>query len=221
MAEGWACSAPMRLYWPSSTQLTGVAAEESDDTLTKASHGLSNGTALFFLGGTGFTGLTVGRRYFVRDADTNTFKLAATSGGSAIDITLDGSAGIFAAAVELADGDSFEGAPPHVIDAGGIAEPLPLWLATDAETLDRGNRRRRFPVSVPHYFASERLAGEFYLDHYDSLARSGWLLFVVGYTGDTGERYARAVLEACAVRWVAGRVVIVDYTFTLGAIAAA
>jgi hypothetical protein len=40
---------------------------------------------------TGATGLAVDTTYYVRDVATNTFKLAATKGGAAIDITADGS----------------------------------------------------------------------------------------------------------------------------------
>jgi hypothetical protein len=35
-------------------------------------------------------GVTEGTIYYVRDSTTDTFKLAATSGGSAIDLTVDG-----------------------------------------------------------------------------------------------------------------------------------
>lgn len=76
-------------------QLAGVAAEADDETFTKNGHGLANGQALLFVSGTGFTGLTAGMVYYVRDAAANTFKLAAAPGGAAIDITLDGSDGLF------------------------------------------------------------------------------------------------------------------------------
>jgi hypothetical protein len=212
----------MLVYWPSSTQLTGVAGEADDDTLTKSSHGLVDGTAVFFLAGTGFTGLTAGRRYFVRDAATNTFKLAATSGGSAVNLTADGSAGVFAAAVELADGASFQGAPGVRLDGAGVVEPVEPWESATATALARGNRSDRLPLSVPHAFTSERLAGIFFLERFAAVANAGPLLVVIGYSGDTAERYTDAVLEACSRRWKdeSALVVIVDYLFRVGAFAA-
>ena len=75
--------------------VTGVTAEADDNVVTKVSHGFTDGTAVIFTSGTGFTGLTAGTRYYVRDAAADTFKLAATRGGAAIDITVDGSSGVF------------------------------------------------------------------------------------------------------------------------------
>lgn len=77
--------------------ISGVAAEADTDVITKAGHTLVNGQILQFVSGTGFTGLVAGTNYFVRDANqgAGTFKLAATKTGAAIDITLDGTVGIF------------------------------------------------------------------------------------------------------------------------------
>lgn len=76
--------------------ITGVAAEADDDTLTKVNHGLTVGRAVLYVGGTGFTGLVAGTTYFVQAAPTaDTFKLSATKGGAVIDITVDGTVGIF------------------------------------------------------------------------------------------------------------------------------
>lgn len=71
--------------------VTGVA---STDTLTCAGHGLADTTKVWFLSKTGGSNLTVGTRYFVRDSATDTFKLAATPGGAAIDLGSDISAGV-------------------------------------------------------------------------------------------------------------------------------
>lgn len=46
---------------------------------------------LYDLGGTTPTGVSIGTTYYVRDSSGTTFKLAATSGGSAINISADGS----------------------------------------------------------------------------------------------------------------------------------
>lgn len=75
--------------------LTAVTGTAATDLINKTAHGLLDGEAVVFTSGTGFTGIVAGTRYFVRDATANTFKLAATRGGAAIDITADGSAGVF------------------------------------------------------------------------------------------------------------------------------
>lgn len=61
--------------------------DTSTDVFTSAAHGYSDGDKVVFVNGTAPTGLTAGTIYFVRDSTTNTFKVAATAGGSAIDIT--------------------------------------------------------------------------------------------------------------------------------------
>lgn len=63
---------------------TGVAAT---DVLTATAHGLTDGTAVQFLQVTGGSGLSVGTQYYVRDATTDTFKLALTVGGTAVDFS--------------------------------------------------------------------------------------------------------------------------------------
>ncbi len=72
---------------------TGQAftAAASTDALTANGHGYANGDQVVLSGLTGSAGVVAGTYYFVRDVTTNTFKLAATLGGAAIDITSDGS----------------------------------------------------------------------------------------------------------------------------------
>ena len=74
---------------PNGTVISTVTAA-TDDIFTKTAHGLTDTTPVILSFSSGFTGITSGTRYFVRDADANTFKLAATSGGAAIDITVAG-----------------------------------------------------------------------------------------------------------------------------------
>ena len=65
--------------------------EADDDFITCASHGL-NDTDKVTLQGTSLpTPLTAATTYYVRDKTANTFKLATSSGGTAINITVDGS----------------------------------------------------------------------------------------------------------------------------------
>lgn len=63
------------------------------DVLTAPGHSLSDGQTVVLLAAAGSlpSGGTEGTLYFVRDTSGDTFKLAATSGGSAIDLTTTGS----------------------------------------------------------------------------------------------------------------------------------
>lgn len=66
-----------------------ATAAASTDVITSAAHGKADGDKIVFLSGYAPAGLTANTTYFVRDSTTNTFKVAATNGGSAIDITTD------------------------------------------------------------------------------------------------------------------------------------
>ena len=68
---------------------TGVAAT---DLITATGHPFANGDQIGFQSITGGEGLTDGTTYFVRDVAGNDFKVAATSGGAAINFTTDISA---------------------------------------------------------------------------------------------------------------------------------
>lgn len=61
----------------------------ANNKITSAGHGFQNGDQVVFTvtGGAAIGGLTSGQTYFVRDAGDNDFKVSATSGGAAIDIT--------------------------------------------------------------------------------------------------------------------------------------
>lgn len=74
-------------YDPEQT-FTVVAAT---DVFTATAHGYSNGQPVMFRSaGTIPAGLTAGTKYFIRDATANTFKVALTVGGAAVDITTAG-----------------------------------------------------------------------------------------------------------------------------------
>lgn len=74
------------------TQTTGAnitgTADLTADTITATAHGLADGTQITF--STVVAPLVAGTTYFVRDSAANTFKVAATSGGVAIDLTASG-----------------------------------------------------------------------------------------------------------------------------------
>jgi hypothetical protein len=63
------------------------------DVFTSTSHGLVDGTPVIVENENGAlpTGLSANTTYYIINSTTNTFKLSATLGGSAIDITADGS----------------------------------------------------------------------------------------------------------------------------------
>lgn len=83
--------------------ITGVASTDIITT-TEGAHGFSDGQRICFLSLTGGTGLTaqslstIAPVYWVRDATSTTFKVSATSGGSAVNFTTDISAGYLMAA---------------------------------------------------------------------------------------------------------------------------
>ena len=76
--------------------ITGATAAGSSATIAAAAHGFVVGDMVQFVSGTGFTGLTAGTNYFVTAAATGTFEVSATKGGTAITISAEGSAGVFA-----------------------------------------------------------------------------------------------------------------------------
>ena len=68
--------------------------QDTGDTVTANSHGLINGQSVIFSSIASTTGITVGTRYFVVGAATNTFQVATTYGGTAINLVTDGSGNV-------------------------------------------------------------------------------------------------------------------------------
>lgn len=66
---------------------TPVTGDAATDVITSAAHGFTAGERVQFVTITGGGGLVISTTYYVRDATVNTFKLAATAGGAAIDMT--------------------------------------------------------------------------------------------------------------------------------------
>lgn len=73
---------------------TGVTAAVGG-LCTSAAHGFTEGLPVTYVSGTGFTGLVPATTYYVKYVDANTFNLAAAVGGTTINITAVGSAGVF------------------------------------------------------------------------------------------------------------------------------
>ena len=76
---------------PGSTKIatSGTTADAGTDLITKTSHGVVDGSAIKFTTLTGGTGLSTATQYYARDILTNTFAVALTRGGAAVDITVD------------------------------------------------------------------------------------------------------------------------------------
>ncbi|MGI5418660.1 SU10 major capsid protein [Actinomadura luteofluorescens] len=64
------------------TSFTG--ASSATDTITSTAHGLTDGTKIVFTNTDAATNIYAGRVYYVVSSATNTFKVATTSGGSAL-----------------------------------------------------------------------------------------------------------------------------------------
>lgn len=96
-------------YWAGTTWLYAAPAGgaspknfvslPSDDTVYSPLHGWSDGQKVVIFNGTAPSGTDEGQILYVRDASTNTFKLAATAGGAAIDMTTAPSWGAVIAAI--------------------------------------------------------------------------------------------------------------------------
>ena len=68
------------------TPASGTA-DVSTDTITRTAHGLANGTKVSFSALGTVTGVSINTIYYVVNAATDTFQVAATAGGAAIDLT--------------------------------------------------------------------------------------------------------------------------------------
>jgi len=90
------------------------------DTFDSPAHGFANTqqVVLFADGGSLPGGFTAGTIYFVRDAATDTFKLAATSGGVAIDATSIGHC-----SVQTITPETFAGQGTYTVSDADIALP--------------------------------------------------------------------------------------------------
>ncbi|MBX3267106.1 MAG: hypothetical protein KF831_10400 [Acidobacteria bacterium] len=66
-------------------------ANSATDVITCTAHGYSNGDMIIHLGGDLPAPIVAGQIYYVRDVTTDTYKIAETSGGAAINLTTNGS----------------------------------------------------------------------------------------------------------------------------------
>lgn len=92
----------------------------ASDTVYCAAHGWSDTQKITFYNGTTPGGLTEGTTYFVRDAATDSFKVAATAGGAAIDLTSPASFGCVVCSITE---DVYAAQGTHQLATGTIAIP--------------------------------------------------------------------------------------------------
>lgn len=92
----------------------------STDVVYSMAHGWSDTQKVTFFQGTPPGGLTEGATYFVRDSATDTFKVAATAGGVAIDLT---SASSFGCVVAAITEDVYAAQGTHTLSTGTVVVP--------------------------------------------------------------------------------------------------
>lgn len=90
------------------------------NTFYVSAHGYTDTQTIVFYGDTMPGGLTAGTVYYVRDATTDTFKVAATSGGVAIDITSAGSTGTMVSPISV---QVYAAQDTHTVSAGSFGLP--------------------------------------------------------------------------------------------------
>lgn len=88
------------------------------NTVRSPAHGYADGQKVVFYNGTVPGGLTEATVYFVRDAETNSFRVASTLGGTAIDLTSTGSSACLVSAIIE---DVYAAQAAHTITTGIFA----------------------------------------------------------------------------------------------------
>jgi hypothetical protein len=104
-----ACTARFFGYWNGSTFAAYAACGRgipknfvtapATDLIISPSHGWSDGQKITFVYGTAPGGLSAGTVYYVRDQSTDSFKVAATLGGVAMNISSGASIGCFVVSI--------------------------------------------------------------------------------------------------------------------------
>lgn len=92
--------------WSTYAESDAVTFQDTGDTVTLNSHGLSNGTLISFTSITSTTGISINTAYYVVNATTNTFQVATSVGGSALPLTTNGSGTLVRSIPKLGTGGS-------------------------------------------------------------------------------------------------------------------
>lgn len=115
--QGWAIydsTGATRKWYGVISAKTGTA-QNADDTVTVTAHGYADGQKVVFQSGYAPPGLTANTTYYVRDATTSTFKVAAALGGAALAISGDSAAVVVGKVIEVAAGGGVN------LSAGAVA----------------------------------------------------------------------------------------------------
>lgn len=128
------------------------SADETTNAITSTAHGFADGDRIIFRDGDAPRPLASDTVYFVRDKTNDTFKLAETSGGTAIDLAESGSGTLYA----VSPMDLTGAAAWYVVEdkefADVVESPATLGKVSidmtpaQTETLDRGRRQAWFKV---------------------------------------------------------------------------
>lgn len=107
-------------YAPNAGSPKEFIASAATDTVTCPSHGYVDTNKIVFYGDTVPAGLTEGTVYYVRDATADTFKVSASAGGAAIDLT---SAGGSACVVSTITEEAYGGGGTHTVNSWTLGLP--------------------------------------------------------------------------------------------------
>lgn len=107
-------------YSPNGGDPKEFQVDAATDTVRCPAHGYANGQTIVFYGDTTPSPLTEGQVYYARDCTTDTFKVAASSGGAAIDLTTGGSSACVVSKITL---EVYGGAGTHTIQSWSFGAP--------------------------------------------------------------------------------------------------
>lgn len=107
-------------YSPNGGDPKEFQVDAATDAVRCPAHGFVDGQTITFYGDTVPSPLTEGAVYYVRDATTDTFKVAATSGGSVIDLTTAGGSACTVSRITL---EVYGAAGTHQIAGWSIGLP--------------------------------------------------------------------------------------------------
>ena len=118
---GWRNSAGFLFATPNGGATPkNFVAVPSTDVIHCVAHGYTDTTKVVFWPGTAPAPLVAGTIYYVRDAATDSFKVAATSGGTAIDLTGSASSGCWVSTIEE---KTYAQAASHTVTAATFLIP--------------------------------------------------------------------------------------------------
>lgn len=107
-------------YSPNGGDPKEFQVDAAADTVRCPSHGYTDGQTITFYGDTVPSPLVEGQVYYARDCTTDTFKVAASSGGSVIDLTTAGGSACTVSRITL---EVYGGAGTHTISSWAIGLP--------------------------------------------------------------------------------------------------